>query len=537
MSSAAPKLPDNLGHRASRGIAMTVGGLWSRTVLQTLSTVVLARLLLPEDFGLLAMVTAIAGVADLVRDFGMTGSIIQAKTMSDELWRSVLWFSVALGAVLSIIMAACAPLIAALYGEPRLVLLTLVMAPGLLLNGVAMPMQARATRDLRFGALAKIDVISAAAGVAVGIAAGFAGWGVWALIAMGGGSGMTRLVMLWLVAKPKFGRPRIRREVLPIITTGGNIFGNEFLNYAERNIDNVIIGQQLGPAVLGQYSRAYALFLLPLQQLNGPIGRVALPVLSKLRDDPERYRRYIRGAVLMIGYLTLPTYAVAAAVAPSLISLLLGDGWSQAATIFSLLSIAGFVQAITKVRGWLYITLDRSHRQFMYDLVTRPMVMAGFFLGVWLGGVYGVAIVYGLLTLALLVPGFYFAIKGTFVRAGDIVLPILRPAALALLAFGCAFTVTAMTDFPTVGELAVGMAAGLVPFAFALMLPPYRRDLGTMLEFVKRMRKSKKVVEEEVPELTEIDDSVQEAIVEDVEFGQSDKRPDAASPPDRKPKH
>ncbi|MEO6827662.1 MAG: lipopolysaccharide biosynthesis protein, partial [Microbacteriaceae bacterium] len=443
----------------------------------------------------LAMVTAITGVADLVRDFGMTGSIIQAKTMSDEVWRGVLWFSVALGAVLSIVVAACAPLIAALYGEPRLVLLTLVIAPGLLLNGVAMPMQARATRDLRFGALAKIDIVSAVFGVGTGIATGFAGWGVWSLIAMAGASGFSRLVMLWTVAKPKFGRPRIPREVFPIITTGGNIFGNEFLNYAERNLDNIIVGQQLGPSVLGQYSRAYALFLLPLQQLNGPIGRVALPVLSKLRDDPERYRRYIRGAVLMIGYLTLPTYAIAAAVAPSLIRLLLGPGWSQAATIFSLLAIAGFVQAITKVRGWLYITLDRSHRQFMYDLATRPLVVIGFFVGIWIGGVYGVAILYGLLTLTLLVPGFYFAIRGTFVSAGDIVLPILRPAALAVLAFGCAFIVTMLVDFPTVGELAIGIAAGLVPFAIALTFPAYRRDLGQMLDFVKRMRKSKKAVQ------------------------------------------
>ncbi|MEO6826040.1 MAG: oligosaccharide flippase family protein, partial [Microbacteriaceae bacterium] len=94
MSSPAPRPVDSLGHRASRGIAVTVGGLWSQTVLQAVSTIVLARLLPPSDFGLLAMVTAITGVADLVRDFGMTGSIIQAKTMSDEVWRGVLWFSV-----------------------------------------------------------------------------------------------------------------------------------------------------------------------------------------------------------------------------------------------------------------------------------------------------------------------------------------------------------------------------------------------------------------------------------------------------------
>lgn len=491
MSEPGPAQADNLGHRASRGIAVTLTGLWSRTLLQAVSTVVLARLLDPADFGLLAMVAAIVGVADLVRDFGMTGAIIQARSLSDELWRSILWFSIALGTVLAIIVAASAPLIAMLYDEPRLVLITVLVAPGLLLSAIAMPMQARVTRDLRFGLLAQMDVISMAVGVAGSIAAALAGWGYWSLMVLAGGSAIVRLVMLWIVAKPKFGRPRISREVWPLIGTSRNIFGAEALNYAERNLDNVVIGATLGSALLGQYTRAYSLFLLPLQQMNGPIGRVALPVLSKLQDEPERYRRYIRGAILVIGYLTLPTYAIAAAVAPALIEVVLGDGWSQAATIFSILAIAGFVQAIGKVRGWIYITMGRSRQQFFYDLVARPLVIIGYFVGVWLGGIYGLVAMYAGLTLILLVPGFAFAIRGTFVRPGDIILPILRPIAIALLAYGTALTATLLVDLPAIGELLVGGLAGLVPFGLALLLPPYRRDIGQILEFVKRMRKRK----------------------------------------------
>jgi PST family polysaccharide transporter len=504
MSEPAPGTTKDLGHRASRGIAVTLGGLWSRALLQTVSTVVLARLLDPSDFGLLAMVAAIVGVADLVRDFGMTGAVIQARNLSDELWRSILWFSIALGTVLSILVAAAAPLIAALYNEPRLFLITLVVAPGLLLSAIAMPMQARVTRDLRFGLLARMDVIGMAVGVVLSIAAALAGWGYWSLMILAGGSAVVRVVMLWIVARPKFGRPRIIREAWPIIGTGSNIFGAEALNYAERNLDNVVIGATLGPALLGQYTRAYALFLLPLQQMNGPIGRVALPVLSKLRDEPERYRRYIRGAILVIGYLTLPTYAIAAAVAPALIQILLGDGWSQAATIFSILAIAGFVQAISKVRGWLYITMGRSRQQFLYDLVARPLVIAGYFAGVFIGGIYGLVAVYAGLTLVLLVPGFAFAIRGTFVRASDIVVPILRPVAVALLAYGAALTGTMLVDLPPIGELLVGGLAGLVPFGLALLLPPYRRDIGQILEFVKRMRKPpKKADAEDVEALRE----------------------------------
>ena len=291
-------------------------------------------------------------------------------------------------------------------------MLTLVIAPILLINGLSMPMQARVQRDLRFGTLAMIDVVSMLGGVGLGIVAAVLGWGVWSLVVMSGDGQLYRLIALWVASRPRFGRPHISREVLPLVTTGGSIFGVQLLNYAAKNLDNVIIGQQLGPAVLGQYSRAYALYLLPLQQLNGTLGRVALPVLSKLQDDGERYRRYIRGALMIIGYLTIPVYAVAAAVSSPLIAVLLGPGWEEAATLFSLLAIAGIAQSIGSVLGWLYITLGRAHRQFVYDLVTRPMVIAGYFLGIWWAGVEGLALVYGLLTMALLVPGFYFATVG-----------------------------------------------------------------------------------------------------------------------------
>jgi O-antigen/teichoic acid export membrane protein len=484
------RAPDRLAHASSRGVMVTMGGFGGKTLIQVASTVVLARLLSPADFGLVAMVTAIVGVADLIRDFGLTGAIIQAKKLSERMWMSVMWLSVALGVVLMGLIAVSAPLIAWIYDEEQLVVLTLAIAPILLINGLAMPMQARVQRDLRFGTLANIDVVSMLCGVVLGIGAALLGWGVWSLVVMNGAGQLYRLVALWVASRPRFGRPHISKEVLPLVTTGGSIFGVQLLNYAAKNADNVIIGAQLGPAALGQYSRAYALYLLPMQQLNGTLGRVALPVLSKLQDDGDRYRRYIRGALMIIGYLTIPVYAVAAAVSAPLIAILLGPGWEQAATLFSLLAIAGIAQSIGSVLGWLYITLGRAHRQLVYYLVTRPMVIAGYVLGIWWAGVEGLALVYGLLTMVLLVPGFYYATVGTFVRVGDIIRPIVRPVVLAPLCFGAAYTVQLMTvPLPPVLQLAFGVAAGIIPLVACLAIPAYRRDLGQIVGFVKQVRR------------------------------------------------
>lgn len=486
----------NLAHRASRGVMMTMGGLWGRALLQMLSTVVLARLLTPADFGLIAMVAAVLGVAELVRDFGMTGAIIQAQSLSDEVWRSLLWVSALIGMLLAGVVALSAPFVASLYDEPRLVGITLLMAPGVFLSGLVMPLQAMAIKRLRFGMLAALDVATMAAGVAVGIITALSGWGFWSLVAMAGANFTVRLVVLWSVVRPSWGAPRIGREAWRLVGTGGSIFGAELLGYAEKNLDNIIIGAHLGPVALGQYSRAYALFLLPLQQVNGPLGRVALPVLSTLRGQPERYRQYIRTAALVIGYLTLPTYAIAAGVAQPLVRLLLGPGWEVAATLFSLLAIAGFAQAVGRLRTWLYISLGRSHRQFVYDLVARPVVIGGYFFGLWWGGLSGLVLTYGVLSLLLLVPGFYFAMRGTFMRGRDVVVPIVRPMMMAVLAFAASFGASRLVPSAlAITEVVIGCVAAIVVIAPLFLFPAYRRDLDNLWDLVRRMRRPKPVAQ------------------------------------------
>ncbi len=480
-----------LSHAASRGAAVTAGGLWIKTLIQLVSTMLLARLLDPADFGLIAMVMAIVGIADLVRDFGMTGAILQARNLTRQQWSGLLWFSVLLGGTLMVIVAASAPLVAALYDEPFLIVLTLAIAPTLLLNGMAMPMQAAIQRELRFGTLAMIDILAMAIGVALSTVAALIGFGVWSLIVLAGAGQIYRLIALWVAAKPRWERPRLGRDIAPLVLTGGSIFGVQLLNYAARNLDNVIIGQQLGPASLGQYSRAYALFLLPQQQLTAPIGRVALPVLSRLQDDGDRFRRYIRGALTVIGYLSLPTYAIAAAVASPLMLLLLGPGWDESAQVFALLTIAGVAQAVGNVQGWLYISLGRAHRQLVYSIITRPLVIGMFFVGIWWNGMNGLALLYGLSTMALLAPGFAVAIHGTFLKGWtDIVAPLVRPTLLVPFAFAASwFAVLGTSSLPALVQVLAGGLSGLAVMGAAWLLPAYRGDYAMILDFVRQARR------------------------------------------------
>lgn len=490
MALKSPPAP-SLGQRTIRGVLVTVGGQWSKTLLQLGSTVLLARMLAPDDFGLLAMVAAIVGLAELVRDFGLSGAIVQAKEIGDRLWSSLLWLSVALGAALMLLVAAAAPFIAALYGEPRLILITLVLSPALLINGICTPLQTKLQRDLRFTLLAKLEVSTMLLSVGVAIAGAALGWGVWSLVAMNAAGALYRLVVLVWCAKPHFGPPRISGSVFPFLTSGGSIFGSQLLNYAARNVDNVVVGSFLGPAVLGYYSRAYSLLIMPLSQINGPLSRVALPVLSRLQDQPDRFRRYISASLLVISYVSLPAFAVLAGVAFPLVELLLGPKWSPTAAIFQLLAIAGLAQPLSSAVGWLFISLNRMHQQLLYSLVAQPLLIGSYFAGMWLGGVQGLALLYSLTSVALLVPSFYFAIRGTFVGWRDVTLPIIKPLLLAPLVFLSAWTTTTALNFPAAAEVLVGGLAGSVPLVLAwLLVPPVRRDTREILAYIGRARTS-----------------------------------------------
>ena len=488
-TAKAPSDGDSLGRKTGRGILQTLGGQWARTLLQLASTVVLARLLVPEDFGLLAMVTAIVGIAEVVRDFGLTAAILQLKTISDRLWSMVFWLSALLGTVCTIVIAVLAPLIAGLYGEPRLIEITLVLAPSLLLNSMSMPFQTRLQRQLNFGKIAIVDVVSMAVGVVLAIAAGFLGWGVWSLVVLNGAGIVARFVGLWIAARPPIGAPRLGRELLRVLGSSANLFGSEMLGYLTKNLDNVVVGRFAGPAVLGFYGRAYSLLLLPLTQINGPLTRVALPVLSSLQDDPERYRRYIYNALMVISYASLTVFAIGAAVADPLIHIFLGPGWSESVPIFQLLAIGGVAQSLDTARTWLYISLRRTGRQLIYVLCTRPIVIASFVVGMLWGGVNGLVLLSGVIMLVLLVPGFYFAIQGTFVRASDVVMPFVRPVLLAPFMFAAAWAVQQPLHLLPIVELMIGGLAGLVPLALAFVIvPPVRRDVRLLADFARKIR-------------------------------------------------
>lgn len=387
--------PGRLKRRAASGASSTLAGQGGRLVFQFIGIIVLARLLSPEDYGLVAMVAAVAGIANVLRDFGLTFASVQSKAMSDELRSNLFWFNALAGVVSAAIVAALSWPISVLYDEPRLVALTLALAPMFLIDGLAAQYRADITRRMRFRALAAAEVGAVAIALVVATSAAVAGLTYWSLVIQQVTTSLAGLVLLSLWGgwwPQRFHRGvSAKRE----LTFGLDIFAAQLVNYAARNADSVIIGARLGAAELGIYDRAFQLLMLPIQRLQSPATRVALPVLSRLQDSPAEFSRFIQRGQLTLIHPVMFVMSAGAAFGSVLVPLVLGDQWAASALPFQILSVAGMAQAANYAFYWSYLATGKTRESLKLMVMYRPVQIAMLFIGsFW--SITGVAVAYSL---------------------------------------------------------------------------------------------------------------------------------------------
>lgn len=381
---------DELKRRSVHGAAATVVAQGIRFVLQFGSQVVLARLLAPAEFGLVAMVTPIVGFLQIFGDMGLLPATVQKPTISQRELSGLFWVNLAVSAALAVLVIACSPGVAWLYGEPRAAGVTACLGALLLLAGLSAQPMALMTRRLRFLPLAAIDIAASAAAATAGIAAATADLGYWSLVLMQAANSLTVLVLAWSFAGWRPTRPQRVAGLVSLLHFGGDVTAFNVVNYFSYNLDNVLIGATWGEAPLGLYSRGFRLMLIPVSQIVLPFARVAVPLLSRLHDSPEKYRAaYTKmlGATLLA---TTPGIAFAVVLAHQLVVTVLGQRWEAAAPIFAWLGVSALAVPINLSASWLFISQNRTRLQLAWSCIGTTIVVVAFLVGLpW--GVVGVA--------------------------------------------------------------------------------------------------------------------------------------------------
>jgi O-antigen/teichoic acid export membrane protein len=405
------------------------------------SLIILARLLDPKDFGLVGMVTAFTGILALFRDFGLSAAAIHRPNITDEQLSTLFWINLLVGVLLGLFTFVMSPAIAAFYHEPRLISVSAVLALAFVFNAAGLQHGVIIQREMRFTALAVISTISLLLSTAVGICGAKLGFGYWALVAMAVMSPATSTIGFWAAIRWIPGPPRRGIGMRSMMRFGGTLTLNTIILYVANNLDKVLLGRFFGEEALGLYGRAYQLVNIPTDNLNSAAGEVAFAALSRLQDDPSRFRKYFLKGYSLVLALTVPITICCALFAHDMIRVLLGPKWMAAVPIFRFLAPTILSFAIVNPLGWLMTALGLVERSLKLSLIFAPLMVAGYVAGLSHGPI-GVAIGYSLAMLFWIFPSLIWCVRDTPVSIRDILSTVVRPLASSIVAGAFAFGMT-----------------------------------------------------------------------------------------------
>lgn len=480
-----------LKKRSAMGAAMTLAGQGAKFVLQFGSQVALARLLLPRDFGLLAMVGPIVTAALLLTDLGLSAATIQRPTISQRELSSLFWLNVLIGCGLAGAAVLAAPLAAAFYKTPAVMPVMATMAIALLLSSLAAQHLAILNRRMRFGAIALIEVGALVVGVIVGVTAAFSGFGYWSLVAMQIANGAATLLMAWGFSGWRPSRPGIDRDALHLVRFGGTVTGYNLLGYLITNLDNILIGARFGAGPLGIYDRAYKLMFQPLWQMTAPAARVAVPLLSRLADDAAEYRKSYLAMLGGILALTTPGILCAIVFAHPVIVVLLGERWAASAPIFGWLGVCALTLQLRQAASWLFVSQGRAEEQLKWGGLGSAVVILGYLVGIFWGP-KGVAVSAAVTSGLVQIPMMWWAVtrSGPVSRADALrlLLPLIVATAVSGGVLGLLSGAAIWSSF---GGLVLAVLVAYALFGAALALfPSGRAQMRRAIGMARRFRRA-----------------------------------------------
>jgi PST family polysaccharide transporter len=475
-------LRQDLKGRSVRGGLVTVLTQLGKVVVNLGALAVLARLLTPQDFGLIAMVATVTNLVTLIKDMGLSMATIQKPEINHRQVSTLFWVNIGFSGVLALIVAAVAPMISWFFNEPRLTLVTLSLSACLGLSGLMIQHEALLRRQMRFKDLSLVQIASMALGAVAAILAAWGGAGYWSLVIKQLIEQMVSIVGVWWLCNWRPGRPGKLTEIYDMLFFGSNVMGYNFINYFARNLDNVLIGWRWGATPLGLYDRAYQLFLLPIQQFNTPFASVANPTLSRLLDSPEQYRQAYLRVLDKLALLSMPFIVFTIAAADWIFDLAFGSQWQDASRIFAWLGFTALMQPICNSTGWLFMTQGRTWPMLQWGMISSLWSVLSIIIGLpW--GAEGVAASYSILGLLRTPVLFWFVCREGPIHAIDLYRAI-TPATLAsicslIILFG--FRHGSGIVNPWLGTGLTALITIAVTMTVLMLLPAGRKSLLDLL--------------------------------------------------------
>lgn len=448
----------------------------------------MARMLGPREFGLVGMVAAFTGVLNLFRDFGLSAATVQRQEVTEEQISTLFWINVFVGLALGCLLMALAHFIALFYHEPRLFWVTIALSTSFMFNGAGVQHTAILERQMRFTALATIDVLALIFGIALAIGMALTGFGYWALVAFTVSIPLVTTLCLWQTTGWIPGKPRFGVGLYPLMRFGSALTIISATVYIAYNLEKVLLGKFWGADAIGIYGRAYQLSNIPTETLNSSFWGLAFSGLSRVRHDPVRLKTYfLKGYSLLLG-LTIPIAISAALFAPDLILVLLGPKWKESAPLLRLLTPTILVFALINPLSWLTFSLGMIGRNLKIVMVIAPVVICGYVLGLPYGP-RGVAFGYSAAMALLALPITAWSVHGTVVSFRDILSAVKRPLLSGIAAAAIALSLQALVGetLPALGRVMIGVVVLFACYVWILLIVMGQKPI--YMDLIRGLRK------------------------------------------------
>jgi O-antigen/teichoic acid export membrane protein len=448
----------NLRDKTFSAVRWTTASAGARGLLQLAQVAVLARLLAPADYGLMAIVTVVVSFTGIFADMGVNSAYVQRQNVSENERSSLFWLNVGLSTALALLVLLLSPLLAHWFGDARLTPLLMLASSTFIINALGQQVRMSAEKALNFRPLMLLEVASIFVGFVAAIAAAWAGWGVYALVIgsiVCAGSGT---MLAWIFLADGW-RPQSRFRVADVrsyLGFGGALVANNFVNEINRNIDLLLGGRMLGAAALGLYSLPRQIVFQIQDMVNPIITRVGFPLIAQVQTDTSRVRGIYLQTLNMTASINAPLYIGVAFFSPEVVHIILGDKWLAATDLLQLLAVWGFIRSTGNPVGGLLLGMGRADLSLKWNmamLLFIPPVL-------WQASEYGLmGIAWALLgiTIAIFIPGWYVLVRPLCkAKLVEYMVAAFRPFLLAVISIAPAYALADQFD-GAVERLAVGV--------------------------------------------------------------------------------
>ena len=378
----------NLENRAIRGVFWSAVERLGPQAVQFIVSIILARLLLPEQFGFIGMLAIFIALGQVLINSGFGAALIQKKDATELHYNSVFYANIVLSLVAAGVLCLAAPLIARFYAEPMLTSLTRALSLNFVISAFGLIQVVLMTKRLDFKSQTKASLIASIGSGAVGIALALLGFGIWSLVAQSLTAMGFSTIFLWIFGtwcpRAIFSLTALRE----LFGFGSRLLASGVLNAVFSNIYTVIIGKSFSPASLGYYTRAFTLQQLPSETVGGIVGRVMFPLFSEIQDDPRLLKNGFRNALRAVALINFPLMIGLLVCARPLVLTLLTDKWSPAIPYLQLLCIAGLFYPLQVLNLNLLLAKGRSDLFFRLAVIKKALVVIVIIIGItWHWGI------------------------------------------------------------------------------------------------------------------------------------------------------